>query len=95
MPVMTGGANFPHLQPMVELLRNKRGEIGRQHVKAHYAAASVHADLTSPTQTNESTCQIDQDTAAYVIYSFWTISTVCFTSPSNWSVRMKETRPTA
>ena len=70
MPVMTGGANFPHLQPMVELLRNKRGEIGRQHVKAHYAAASVHADLTSPTQTNESTCQIDQDTAAYVIYSF-------------------------
>ena len=56
MPVMTGGANFRHLQPMAELLRNKRGEIGRQHVKAHYAAASVHADLTSPTQTNESTC---------------------------------------
>ena len=36
MPVMTGGAN---LQPMAELLRNKRGEIGRQHVKVHYAAA--------------------------------------------------------
>ena len=29
------GANFPHLQPMAELRRNKRGEIGRQHVKAH------------------------------------------------------------
>ena len=70
MPVMTGGANFPQLQPMAELLRNKRGEIGRQHVKVHYATASVHADLTSPTQTNESICQIDQDTAAYVIYAF-------------------------
>ena len=70
MPMMTGGANFPQLQPMAELLRNKRGEIGRQHVKVHYAAASVHADLTSPTQTNESICQIEQDTAAYVIYSF-------------------------
>ena len=90
-----GGANFPHLQPMAELLRNNRREIGRQHVKVHYAAASVHADLTSPTQTNESICQIDQDTAAYVICSFWTRSTGCFTSPSNWSVRMKETRLTA
>ena len=51
---------------MAELRRNQRGEIGSQHVKAHYAAALVHADLTSQTQTNESTCEIDQDTAAYV-----------------------------
>ena len=27
---------------MVELQRNQRDEIGHQHVKAHYAAASVH-----------------------------------------------------
>ena len=92
MPVMTGGANFPHLQPMAELQRNKRGEIGRQHVKAHYAAASVHADLTSPTQTNDSTCQIDHDTGAYDIYSFRTMSTGSFTSRSNRSVRIKQTR---
>ena len=51
---------------MAELRRNQRGEIGSQHVKAHYAAASVHVDLISQTQTNESTCEIDQDTAAYV-----------------------------
>ena len=37
-----GGDNFPHLPPMAELQRNQRGDIGRQHVKAHYAAASVH-----------------------------------------------------
>ena len=29
------GANFPHLQPMAEFQRDQRGEIGRQHVKAH------------------------------------------------------------
>ena len=29
-------------EPMAELRRNQRGEIGHQHVKAHYAAASVH-----------------------------------------------------
>ena len=35
------GANFPHLQQMAELRRNQRAEIGRRHVMAHYAAASV------------------------------------------------------
>ena len=29
------GANFPHLQPMAKFRRDQRGEIGRQHVKAH------------------------------------------------------------
>ena len=43
-------ANFPHLQPVAKLRRNQRGEIGRQLVKAHYAAASVHiwSHLTNP-----------------------------------------------
>ena len=36
----------------------------------YYAAASVHVDLTSPTQTNDETCQIDHDTEAYVITLF-------------------------
>ena len=61
------GANFPHSQPMTQLLRNQRGEIGHQpmRVKAHYAAAQSMFDLTSPTQTKESTNQIDDDTRAY------------------------------
>ena len=37
-----GGDNFSHLPPMAKLQRNQRGQIGRQHVKAYYAAASVH-----------------------------------------------------
>ena len=61
----------------------------------YYAPASVHIDLPSPTQTNDSTCQIDHDTGAYVIYSFRTMLTRSFTSPSNWSARIKETRPAA
>ena len=61
------GANFPHSQPMTELLRNQRGEIGHQpmHVKAHYAVTQSMFDLTSPTQTKHSTNQIDDDTRAY------------------------------
>ena len=37
-----GAVNFPHLQPMAELRRNQRGEIGPQLLKAHYATASLH-----------------------------------------------------
>ena len=37
-----GAANFPRLQPMAELRRNQRDEVGRQLLKAHYAAASLH-----------------------------------------------------
>ena len=61
------GANFPHSQPMTALLGNQRGEIGHQpmRVKVHYAAAQSMFDLTSPTQTKESTNQIDDDTRAY------------------------------
>ena len=33
---------FPPLQPEAELRRNQRGEIGRQHIKAHIDATSVH-----------------------------------------------------
>ena len=29
-------------EPMAELRRNQRGEIGHQHVRVHYADASVH-----------------------------------------------------
>ena len=60
-------ANFPHSRPMTELLRNQRGEIGHQpmHVKAHYAATQSMFDLTWPTQTKESTNQIDDDIRAY------------------------------
>ena len=47
-----GAANFPHLQPMAELRRNRRGEIGHQVLKVHYAAASLHvwSHLTHPDQ---------------------------------------------
>ena len=34
-------------------------------VKAHYAASQSMFDLTSPTQTKDSTNQIDDDTKAY------------------------------
>ena len=34
------GANIPHLEPTAELWRNQRG--GIRHVKARYAATSVH-----------------------------------------------------
>ena len=60
-------ANFPHFQPMAELQRNQRGEIGRQHVKAHSCRHfSPCFDHTSPTQTNDSTSQIDYNIGAYV-----------------------------
>ena len=63
-------ANFPHLQPVAKLRRNQRGEIGRQLVKAHYAAASVHiwSHLTNPTptQTNNGISQIDHDTGKLI-----------------------------
>ena len=61
------GANFPHSQPMTQLLRNQRGEIGHQamRVKAHYAAAQSMFDLTSPTETKHSTNQLGDDTRAY------------------------------
>ena len=42
--------------------RNQRGEIGRQHVKAHSCSHfSPCFDHTSPTQTNDCTSQIDHD----------------------------------
>ena len=44
---------------MAELRRNQRGEIGRQHVKAHsYSHFSPRFDHTSPTQTDDGTSQI-------------------------------------
>ena len=30
------GANFHYWQPMAEMRRNQKGEIRREHVKAHY-----------------------------------------------------------
>ena len=75
---MICGANVPHLQPIAELQRNQRGEIGRQHVKAHSNCShfSPCSDHTSPTQTNDGTSQIDHDIGAYVPYSFRTMSRV-------------------
>ena len=71
------GANFPHLQPMAKFQRDQRGEIGRQHVKAH-SCSHVHFspcfDHTSPTQTDNGTSQIDHDIGAYVPFSFRTMS---------------------
>ena len=76
------GANFPHLQSMAELRRNQRGEIGRQHVKAHSCSHfSPCFDHTSPTQTDDGTSQIDHDIGAYVPYSFRTMSRVLLRPP--------------
>ena len=70
-------ANFPHFQPMAELQTNQRGEIGRQHVKAHSCRHfSPCFDHTSPTQTNDGTSQIDYNIGAYVPHSFQTMSSV-------------------
>ena len=71
------GANFPDLQPMAELQRNQRGEIGCQHVKVHSCSHfSPCFDHTSPTETDDGTSQIDRDTGAYVPYSFRPMSRV-------------------
>ena len=70
-------ANFPHLQSMAELRRNQRGEIWRQHVKAHSCSHfSPCFDHTSLTQTDDGTSQIDHDIGAYVPVSFRTMSRV-------------------
>ena len=77
LPQEINGANFPHLQPMAELRRNQRGEIGRQHVKAHSCSHfSPCFDHTSPTQTDDGTSQIDHDIGAHVPNSFRTMSWV-------------------
>ena len=76
--------NFPHLQPVAELGRNQRGEIGRQPVKAHSCSHfSLCFHHTPPTQTNDGTSQIDHNIGAYVPYSFRTMSQVVLHSPSN------------
>ena len=52
---------------------------GRQHVKAHSCSHfSPCFDHTSPTQTDDGTSQIDQDIAAYVPFSFRTMSRVLY-----------------
>ena len=89
-----GGANFPHLQQMAELRRNQRAEIGRRHVMAHYAATLVRfcCHLAHPDQRrNISDTPWNRDPRALLLTKNVTGS--C-TSPSNWCVRMKETRPT-
>ena len=40
--IIMGLPTFPTCSQMAELRRNQRGEIGRQLLKAHYAAASRH-----------------------------------------------------
>ena len=73
----TYDANFPHLQPVIKLRRNQRGEIGRRHVHAHSCSHfSPCFDHTSPNQPNDGMSQIDYDIGAYVPYSFRTMSRV-------------------
>ena len=73
------GANFPHLQPKAELRMNQRGEIGRQHVKAHSCSHfSPCFDHTSSTVTDDGTGQIDHEIGAYVPYSFRTMQRVLY-----------------
>ena len=88
------GADFPHLQQMAELRRNQRAETGRRHVMAHYVAASVRfcCHLVHPDQRrNMSDTPWNRDPRPLLLTKNVTGS--C-TSPSNWCVRMKETRPT-
>ena len=66
---------------MAELRRNQRGEIRRQHVKAHSCCHFSPFDHTSPTQTDDGTSQIDHDIGAYVPYSFRTMSRVLLRPP--------------
>ena len=80
--------------PGSELRRNKRAEIGRRHVMAHYAAALVRfcCHLAHPDQRrNISDTPWNRDPRPLLLTKNVTGS--C-TSPSNWCVRMKETRPT-
>ena len=74
------GTNFPHLEPMAELQRNQRGEIGHQHVKQVKAHSCSHFgsyfDHPSPTQSDDNTSQIEDDVGAYFPYSFRTMSRV-------------------
>ena len=77
---------FPLLQPVAGT-REVRSDVSMP-LQSMY-------DLTSPAQTNDGTNQIDHDTEVYVPYSFSNNVMGSFTSPSNWYVRMKETRPTA
>ena len=73
----TYDANFPHLQPVVKLRRNQRGEIVCQHVKAHSCSHfSPCFDHSSPNQTDDGISRIDHDIGAYVPYSFRTMSRV-------------------
>ena len=56
---------------------NQRGEIWRQHVKAHSCSHfSPCFDHTSLTLTDDGTSQIDHDIGAYVPFSFRTMSRV-------------------
>ena len=78
---------------MAELRRNQRAEIGRRHVMAHYAAALVRfcCHLAHPDQRrNISDTPWNRDPRPLLLTKNVTGS--C-TSPSNWCVRMKETRP--
>ena len=55
------GDNFPHLQPIAELRSNRRGEIGRQHVKAHSCSHYGPCfDHTSPIQIDDRRHKLDR-----------------------------------
>ena len=51
-----GAANFPHTQPMAEVRRNQRGEIGRQILKAHSCSRFTPC-LVSPQPPRSMTAQ--------------------------------------
>jgi len=78
-------ANFPCLQPMVELQRNQRDEIEHKHVhvKAQYAATQSMFDLTSSTLANDGISQIDHVTGAYIPTLFIFMHTVSHRLPAD------------
>ena len=78
-----GAANFPHTQPMAangwSVEEPERWDRTSDFKGALLQPLHSMFDLTSPTQINDGTIQIDHDTGAYYVsYSFRTISRVLF-----------------
>ena len=71
---------FPLLQPVAELPRNQRDEIGHQHVKAHHAVASVcvwsHLSHPNQWQLTSGLRKIDHETGAFSTCTFPTECTI-------------------
>ena len=79
---------------MAELRRNQRGEIGRQHVKAHscshFSPCFDHTHHAHPDQRRHKSDRPWHRSLRPLLLS--NNVTGSFTSPSNWSTGMKATR---